>query len=183
MIIKLQPVTAIEFVVAFLICFVCFLIGYLFSRRYYRNRYENELEEYKQKSKEEAPQTQESRIRAVKTMARKGEAIMGETDNLQMFKGVKASKGPKLELNFGSIGVASEAEKDDLKKISGIGPFIERKLNGIGVYTYKQISKFRDHDIDTVTQLIEFFPGRIKRDDWMKQAANLMKEQQQEQDE
>jgi len=57
-----------------------------------------------------------------------------------------------------------------LKLISGIGPFIEEKLNGIGIYTFDQISRFTKEDIDTVTELIKFFPGRIERDNWTDQA-------------
>jgi predicted flap endonuclease-1-like 5' DNA nuclease len=68
---------------------------------------------------------------------------------------------------------ATEADKDDLKKISGIGPFIEKKLNDIGIWTYRQISQFDSHLIDKVTNAIEFFPGRIKRDHWVEQAKTL----------
>jgi len=94
-------------------------------------------------------------IKATKTMGRSGEAVA------------------KTELNFASFGTASESNKDDLKKISGVGPFIEKKLNTIGIYTFDQISKFSDGDIKNVTDLIEFFPGRILRDDWRGQAEIL----------
>lgn len=64
-------------------------------------------------------------------------------------------------------------QKDDLTKISGIGPFIEKKLNGLGIYTFEQISEFTPDTIDKVTKAIEFFPGRIQRDNWVKQANDL----------
>ena len=97
------------------------------------------------------------KIKATKTMGRSGEAVS------------------KTVLNFESFGVATEANKNDLKKISGVGPFIEKKLNTIGIYTFNQVSKFSDEDIQNVTDLIEFFPGRILRDDWRGQ-ANLLKD-------
>ena len=78
-------------------------------------------------------------------------------------------------LNFESFGTATEADKDDLKLISGVGPFIEKKLNGIGIYSFSQISKFKKQDIEDVTELIKFFPGRIERDDWVGQAKKFMK--------
>ena len=53
----------------------------------------------------------------------------------------------KTALNFSSFGAATEDEKNDLKKISGVGPFIEKKLNAIGIYTFEQVSKFSDEDI------------------------------------
>jgi len=71
------------------------------------------------------------------------------------------------------IVVASASDKDDLKKINGIGPFIEDKLNEVGIYTYEQISQFDEDLIQKVTDAIQFFPGRIERDDWVGQAKTL----------
>ncbi len=71
------------------------------------------------------------------------------------------------------IPTASEAEKDDLTLIKGIGSFLEKKLNRLGIYTFEQISRFDDDLTEKVTAAIEFFPGRIKRDDWVGQAARL----------
>ncbi len=84
------------------------------------------------------------------------------------------------EINFERIGVATAAEKDDLKLVKGIGPFIEVKLNSIGIYTFRQIAAFTEEDEDKVNEVIEFFPGRIRRDSWSKQAADLHKEKQPE---
>ncbi len=78
-------------------------------------------------------------------------------------------------LNFASFGKALASDKDDLKRISGIGPAIEKKLNGIGIFTYQQISKFVVKDMTDITDLITFFPGRIERDHWVQQAKNLVK--------
>ena len=80
------------------------------------------------------------------------------------------------EINFDRIGMASADDRDDLKRIKGIGPFIEKKLNSIGIYTFLQISKFTPEDEDKVNEVIEFFPGRIRRDEWSKQAAQFHKE-------
>lgn len=80
----------------------------------------------------------------------------------------------QLQSAFGSrILVADAADKDDLKKINGIGPFIEQKLNDIGIYKFSQISQFDEDLINQITDAIQFFPGRIKRDDWVGQANKL----------
>jgi predicted flap endonuclease-1-like 5' DNA nuclease len=79
----------------------------------------------------------------------------------------------KPELNFENFGHSSPSEKDDLTRIMGIGPYIEQKLNEIGIYTYDQISQFTDEDIRTITELIDFFPGRIDRDNWVGQARAI----------
>lgn len=91
-------------------------------------------------------------------------------------KDVINNKLPNKEeapLNYNRIGRANKIDKDDLQKISGIGPFTEVKLNELEIYTFKQISNFNDEDISTVTQLIKFFPGRIKNDKWVPKAKNL----------
>lgn len=80
------------------------------------------------------------------------------------------------EINFDRIGVATAADKDDLKIVKGIGPFIEKKLNSIGIYTFRQIAAFTPEDEDKVNEVIEFFPGRIRRDNWSGQAEILHKE-------
>ena len=79
----------------------------------------------------------------------------------------------KESIDFNTLGTASEDDKDDLKNIKGIGPFLERKLNALGIYTYKQISNMTPELEDQVNEAIEFFPGRIKRDNWVKQAKDL----------
>jgi predicted flap endonuclease-1-like 5' DNA nuclease len=77
-------------------------------------------------------------------------------------------------LDYKSFGTAKEAEKDDLKMISGIGPFIEERLHALDIYTFRQISKFTPQDIDTINDAIEYFSGRIERDEWVAQARELV---------
>ncbi|MEN8201683.1 MAG: hypothetical protein ABFS28_03745 [Bacteroidota bacterium] len=77
-------------------------------------------------------------------------------------------------LDYSSFGSAKAEEKDDLKMISGIGPVIEEKLNSLDIYTYEQISKFSEKDRETVNEAIEYFPGRIERDEWIAQAKELV---------
>jgi predicted flap endonuclease-1-like 5' DNA nuclease len=79
----------------------------------------------------------------------------------------------KPQLNFDHFGYADTGNSEDLTKINGIGPYIEQKLNEIGIYNYEQISRFKDEDIRVLTDLIDFFPGRIERDDWVGQAEEL----------
>jgi predicted flap endonuclease-1-like 5' DNA nuclease len=82
---------------------------------------------------------------------------------------------PKRKPAEALIEKVSEKSRDDLKMISGIGPVIESKLNAIGIYTFKQISEFTPETIDYVTSSIKFFPDRIGRDNWIGQAAALMR--------
>ena len=76
-------------------------------------------------------------------------------------------------IDFGTLGVASASEADDLQKIKGIGPFIAEKLNALGIYKFSQLANMTSEIEDEVNIAIEFFPGRVKRDEWAKQARNL----------
>lgn len=82
----------------------------------------------------------------------------------------------------GAVSAATEAPKfldapngepDDLKKILGIGPVLEEKLNDMGIYHYSQIAEFTDNDIANINTHLNF-PGRIERDEWIPQAKDLM---------
>ena len=68
---------------------------------------------------------------------------------------------------------APNGEPDDLKKILGIGPVLEEKLNEMGIYHYSQIAEFSDTDIANINTHLNF-PGRIERDEWIPQAKELV---------
>ncbi|MEL7429090.1 MAG: hypothetical protein AAFN43_03720 [Pseudomonadota bacterium] len=69
---------------------------------------------------------------------------------------------------------AAPAKKDDLKRIRGIGPQNEARLNAIGVYTFAEVAQWSaDMQRDIGERLA--FPGRIEREDWVSQAAKLAK--------
>jgi predicted flap endonuclease-1-like 5' DNA nuclease len=63
---------------------------------------------------------------------------------------------------------------DDLKRILGIGPGLEKKLKNSGISTLKQIAELTDDDIARLEQEIIKFSGRIKRDQWVEQAQKLI---------
>jgi predicted flap endonuclease-1-like 5' DNA nuclease len=79
-------------------------------------------------------------------------------------------------IDFGILGAAKASDKDDLQAIKGIGPFIEEKLNALGIFTYLQVSKMTSKLETDVNEAIEFFSGRIKRDQWANQARTLYQE-------
>ena len=67
-----------------------------------------------------------------------------------------------------------EGEPDDLKKISGVGPVLEGKLHALGITKYAQVAAFTAEDIAKVDERLSF-KGRIERDNWLEQAAELAK--------
>lgn len=61
---------------------------------------------------------------------------------------------------------------DDLKRIKGVGPGLEQKLNALGIYHYNQISKWTPQNVTWVDDQLRF-KGRIERDGWVEQAGML----------
>ncbi|TPL54793.1 NADH-ubiquinone dehydrogenase [Mesorhizobium sp. B2-4-6] len=68
--------------------------------------------------------------------------------------------------------VDKPAKPSDLKAISGIGPKLEKVLNGLGIWTYGQIAAWTSEEIAWVEDYLSL-AGRIGRDDWTAQAAAL----------
>ncbi len=83
----------------------------------------------------------------------------------------KAAPKPKVLYTDGP----TDGDPDDLKKIKGIGPKFEGDLNAKGVYYFRQIAAWKAKDIEMVDGIIDSFPGRIERDEWVKQAKELAK--------
>ena len=65
-------------------------------------------------------------------------------------------------------------DKNDLTAIEGIGPFLEKKLNDAGVFTYADIAAWDAEKIAEITTKISFFEGRIEKDNWVGQAQKLI---------
>jgi len=69
---------------------------------------------------------------------------------------------------------APQGEPDDLKKIKGVGPKLEKELNGAGVYHFSQIASWTDQEVAWADDnLLDGFKGRISRDNWVSQAKEL----------
>ncbi len=79
--------------------------------------------------------------------------------------GARDSQPPKVK---------KPAKPDDLKLISGVGPVLEKKLNGLGIYTFAQVAKWKKAERSWMDDHLNF-KGRIERDDWVGQAKALAK--------
>ena len=69
------------------------------------------------------------------------------------------------------------AADDDLKRIKGIGPVLERQLKAMGITSFRQIAQFSDDDIDRVSAALGAFRGRILRDNWPEGARAAHRDQ------
>jgi len=64
--------------------------------------------------------------------------------------------------------------KDNLQEIKGVGPVLEKKLNEIGVFRFDQIAAWTAQEVSDFNDKLSF-SGRIERDAWLPQAAELAK--------
>ncbi|NNC77786.1 MAG: hypothetical protein HKN77_07465 [Woeseiaceae bacterium] len=69
--------------------------------------------------------------------------------------------------------VGVDTLRDDLKRIKGIGPAIEKTLNELGIFRLSQIAEMGEYDIDRVANKLRGFRSRIYREDWIGQARDL----------
>jgi large subunit ribosomal protein L21 len=68
----------------------------------------------------------------------------------------------------------AEAGADDLKRLSGVGPALEKKLLEAGVTTFAQIAAWTEDDVAAMDEKLSF-KGRIEREGWIAQAVELAK--------
>ena len=83
----------------------------------------------------------------------------------------RASSGrPGMPVN----GVpALQVVKDDLQRIKGVGPAIERTLHDLGIFSFDQIARISEYDINRIAERLKGFRSRIYREDWIGQARTL----------
>ncbi len=71
------------------------------------------------------------------------------------------------------VAVAPESGADDLTRIAGIDAAAERRLHGLGIWTFAQIAAWTADQ----TRWVEFYlaePGRAGRENWREQAGKLV---------
>ncbi len=79
---------------------------------------------------------------------------------------------PAKEAKPRTMTAPRKAGADDLKRISGVGPQLEGMLNDLGFWHFDQIAAWGPGEIAWVDARIKF-KGRIERDNWVAQAADL----------
>ena len=60
----------------------------------------------------------------------------------------------------------------DLKKLSGVGPALEKKLIAAGVTSLEQVAAWSEADVTKIDEELSF-KGRIEREGWIAQAKEL----------
>ncbi len=115
--------------------------------------------------------------------------ISGDEDTeflSKLHKGVKkvakkvapiADKAPAAPADAGQkpqgLTEARGGQPDDLKRIKGVGPKLEKLLHSMGYFHFDQIAAWTDTEIAWVDDNLEGFKGRVSRDNWVSQAKDF----------
>ena len=63
--------------------------------------------------------------------------------------------------------------RDNLRRINGIGPTIEKTLNELGIFRYAQVAALTQYDIVRIGNRLKGSHSRIERENWIGQARDL----------
>lgn len=86
--------------------------------------------------------------------------------------GVAAAAPKKKAAAKKAAPKAAAAGGDDLKKLSGVGPALEKRLHENGVTSFAQIAAWTEADVAEMDEKLSF-KGRIEREGWIAQAKDL----------
>lgn len=122
-------------------------------------------------SAEPAPQTPTATVQPVEPPPVEPEPVEVKAEP-EASEAVAAEPLPGADPAGEAPVAAASADSDDLTRIRGIGPAIERKLREHGLTTFQQIAELSDADMTALDNALDF-KGRIERDDWVAQAKKL----------
>ncbi len=126
----------------------------------WRNRYLAARVKYLEGRVAEAPKSKAKKVTAKKAAP-------------TMAAGSKPTAAAKAKPKVLYTDGPTDGKPDDLKLIKGIGPKFEKDLNSKGIYYFRQIAAWKTKDVTMVEGVIDSFPGRIDRDEWVPQAKGL----------
>lgn len=72
-----------------------------------------------------------------------------------------------------TLTAARGGKADDLKRVKGIGPKMEKLCNKLGFYHFDQLASWTPDEVAWVDANLEGFKGRVSRDEWVSQAKLL----------
>jgi predicted flap endonuclease-1-like 5' DNA nuclease len=63
--------------------------------------------------------------------------------------------------------------RDDLQRLDGVDPSLERTLNRLGIYHFHQIARFEPSDVEWLVEHVDGVPEQTIRDSWIVDASRL----------
>ena len=83
-----------------------------------------------------------------------------------------AERGDSLD--WSKIGISEGNKPDDLSLINGIEEFTQRKLNALGIFTFRQIANIDSDAGKDVNDALELLPDKVAELAWAQQAITML---------
>ena len=99
-------------------------------------------------------------------------AIAAVVEPASKAKTAKPAAAKATEAKPASPKAGKAAAGGDLKKLSGVGPALEKKLVAAGVTSLDQVAAWTEADVTKIDEELSF-KGRIEREGWIAQAKEL----------
>lgn len=88
-------------------------------------------------------------------------------------EGLRFMESLGASLGVSITGEVPPEDRDALTQVRGISPYIEDRLNGIGIRTFDQLARLDEEQVRRVNEAIELLPGRVRRERWVEQCKAL----------
>ncbi len=99
-------------------------------------------------------------------------AIAAVVEPVSKAETAKPAAAKATEAKTAAPKAVKVAAGGDLKKLSGVGPALEKKLVAAGVTSLEQVAAWTEADVTKIDEELSF-KGRIERDGWIAQAKEL----------
>ena len=99
-------------------------------------------------------------------------AIAAVVEPASKTKTAKPAAAKATEAKPAAPKAGKAAAGGDLKKLSGVGPALEKKLMAAGVTSLEQVAAWTEADVTKIDEELSF-KGRIEREGWIAQATDL----------
>jgi large subunit ribosomal protein L21 len=99
-------------------------------------------------------------------------AIAAVVEPASKTKTAKPAAAKATEAKPAAPKAGKAAAGGDLKKLSGVGPALEKKLVAAGVTSLEQVAAWTEADVTKIDEELSF-KGRIEREGWIAQAKEL----------
>ena len=99
-------------------------------------------------------------------------AIAAVVEPASKTKTAKPAAAKATEAKPAAPKAGKAAAGGDLKKLSGVGPALEKKLIAAGVTSLEQVAAWTEADVTKIDEGLSF-KGRIEREGWIAQAKEL----------
>lgn len=127
-----------------------------------------------------------AKVKATPKTKKPPQKASASSTKAKVAKPIAAKSSTKPKADTGSNTTAQQKPKglkaarggsaDDLKRIKGVGPKLEKLLHSLGFFHFDQVAAWSKKEVAWVDENLVGFKGRVSRDEWVKQAKKFAAE-------